>query len=131
MNSDHRSLFRKIAEYLHPGPDSVAELLQTLEEAQEKELIDTQSLAMLGGVLKLGGMTAGDVMVAAPRMELLDIDAPFDDLLHVVIDTAHSRFPVFEGARDNIIGILLAKDLLKRKAVEFASLQSSARSRPC
>jgi magnesium and cobalt transporter len=58
-------------------------------------------------------MTAGDVMVATPRMDVLDIDAPYDELLHLVIDTAHSRFPVFEGERENIIGILLAKDLLK------------------
>jgi magnesium and cobalt transporter len=52
-------------------------------------------------------------MVAAPRMDLLDIDAPYDELLGIVIDTGHSRFPVYEGERDNIIGILLAKDLLK------------------
>ncbi|MDI9334062.1 MAG: CBS domain-containing protein [Cytophagales bacterium] len=119
MNPDSRpparSLLRKIAEYLHPGPDSKAELFATLEEAQDRRLINAQSLAMLEGVLKLSDMTAGDVMVAAPRMELLDIDADFDDLLNIVIDTAHSRFPVFEGERDNIIGILLAKDLLKRQ----------------
>jgi magnesium and cobalt transporter len=58
-------------------------------------------------------MTAGDVMVAATRMDLLDIQSPMDELLHAVIDTAHSRFPVFEGERENIIGILMAKDLLK------------------
>jgi len=68
---------------------------------------------MLEGVIRIADMTAGDVMVATPRMDVLDIDAPFDELLHLVIDTAHSRFPVFEGERENIIGILLAKDLLK------------------
>ena len=46
-------------------------------------------------------------------MDLLDIDAPYDEMLHVVIDTGHSRFPVFEERRDNVIGILMAKDLLK------------------
>ena len=46
-------------------------------------------------------------------MDLLDIDAPYDEMLHVVIDTGHSRFPVYEGQRENIIGILMAKDLLK------------------
>ncbi|MFM2083367.1 MAG: hypothetical protein RLY95_185, partial [Pseudomonadota bacterium] len=115
MNPESRSFLRKIAEYLHPGPDSVAELFATLEEAEDKNLINAQSLAMLEGVLKLSSMTAGDVMVAAPRMDLLDIDADFDELLNIVIDTAHSRFPVFEAERDNIIGILLAKDLLKRQ----------------
>jgi len=64
-------------------------------------------------VIRMADMTAGDVMVAAPRMDLLHIDAPFDELLHVVINTAHSRFPVYQGERENIIGILMAKDLLK------------------
>jgi magnesium and cobalt transporter len=125
--SSPRSFLRKIAEYLHPGPDSIAELFATLEEAEDKDLINAQSLAMLEGVLKLSSMTAGDVMVAAPRMDLLDIDADFDELLHVVIDTAHSRFPVFEGERDNIIGILLAKDLLKRQRSPEINLRALLR----
>jgi magnesium and cobalt transporter len=58
-------------------------------------------------------MTAGDVMVNTKRMDLLDIEADYDDLLHIVIHTAHSRFPVYEGKRENVIGILMAKDLLK------------------
>jgi magnesium and cobalt transporter len=58
-------------------------------------------------------LTAGDVMVAAPRMDLLNIDSSNDEIMGIVIDTAHSRFPVYEGERENIIGILLAKDLLK------------------
>jgi magnesium and cobalt transporter len=127
MNPDSRSFLRKIAEYLHPGPDSIAELVTTLEEAEDKELINAQSLAMLEGVLKLSNMTAGDVMVAAPRMDLLDIDADFDVLLHLVIDAAHSRFPVFEGERDNIIGILLAKDLLKRQRSPDINLRALLR----
>jgi magnesium and cobalt transporter len=68
---------------------------------------------MLEGVLRMADMTAGDVMVAAPRMDLLAIDAPYDELLAAVIGTGHSRFPVFEGQRENIIGTMMAKDLLK------------------
>ena len=68
---------------------------------------------MLEGVLRMAEMSAGDVMVAAPRIDSLDIDAPYDELLHSVIETAHSRFPVYEGQRENVIGILMAKDLLK------------------
>ncbi len=98
---------------LHPGPDSKAELMETLAEAQEKDVIGAQSREMLEGVLRMADMTAGDVMVAAPRMDVIDIDAPFEDLLHLVIETAHSRFPVYEGEKENILGILLAKDLLK------------------
>jgi magnesium and cobalt transporter len=61
----------------------------------------------------MADMTAGDVMVPTRHMDLLDIDAPYDELLHVIIRTGHSRFPVYEERKDNIIGILLAKDLLK------------------
>ena len=110
---DKRTFLRKLAEFLHPGPDSTAELIETLAEAEDKHVIDAESRVMLEGVIRMADMTAGDVMVPATRMDLVNIDAPFDELLHLVIDTAHSRFPVFEGERENIIGILLAKDLLK------------------
>ncbi|MFV0679573.1 HlyC/CorC family transporter [Ottowia sp.] len=112
---DKRSLFQKLVEFIKPGPDSTDELIETLAEAEDKELIDAESRIMLEGVLRMADMTAGDAMVAAPRMDLLDIDAPYQDLLHQVITTAHSRFPVYQGERENIIGILLAKDLLKRQ----------------
>ena len=79
---------------LHPGPDSKDELIETLVEAQDNEVIGAQSREMLEGVIRMADMTAGDVMVAAPRMDVINIDAPFDELLHLVIDTAHSRFPV-------------------------------------
>jgi magnesium and cobalt transporter len=111
--ADKRSLFQKLIEYISPGPDSKDELIETLAEAEDKHVIDTDSRAMLEGVLRMAEKTAGDVMVPASQMDLLDIDSPFDVLLHQVIDTAHSRFPVFEDNKENVIGILLAKDLLK------------------
>ena len=110
---DKRSFLQKLAEFIHPGPDSTDELIETLAEAEDNHIINAESRLMLEGVIRMADMTAGDVMVATPRMDVLDIDAPYDELLHLVIDTAHSRFPVFEGERENIIGILLAKDLLK------------------
>jgi magnesium and cobalt transporter len=110
---DKRSFLQKLAEFIHPGPDSTAELIETLAEAEDNNIIGAESRAMLEGVIRMAEMSAGDVMVPATRMDLININAPFDELLHVVIDTAHSRFPVFDGERENIIGILLAKDLLK------------------
>ncbi len=110
---DKRTFLQKLAEFIHPGPDSTAELIETLAEAEDNHIINNESRLMLEGVIRMADMTAGDVMVAAPRMDLLSIDAPFDELLHQVIETAHSRFPVHEGDRENIIGILMAKDLLK------------------
>jgi magnesium and cobalt transporter len=110
---DKRTLFDRLVEFVAPGPDSKYDLLETLADAEKRELIEPESRLMLEGVIRMADMRAGDVMVAAPRMDQLDIDAPYDELLAVVIETGHSRFPVFEGQRDNVIGILMAKDLLK------------------
>jgi magnesium and cobalt transporter len=110
---DKRTFLQKIAEFIHPGPDSKAELIETLADAEDNDIIGAESRVMLEGVIRMADLTAGDVMVAAPRMDLIDIDSPLDEILGMVIDTAHSRFPVFEDNRENIIGILLAKDLLK------------------
>ena len=94
---DPRSLFVRLVEFLSPGPDSTAELIQTLADAEHRELIEPESRVMLEGVIRMAGMTVGDVMVAVRRMDMLDIDAPYEELLAMVIDTGHSRFPVFEG----------------------------------
>ncbi|MBX3655072.1 MAG: CBS domain-containing protein [Ramlibacter sp.] len=110
---DKRTFLQKIAEFIHPGPDSRAGLIETLADAEDNQVIGAESRVMLEGVIRMADMTAGDVMVAAPRMDLVNIDSPYDEMLHLVIDTAHSRFPVFDGDRENIIGILMAKDLLK------------------
>ena len=112
---------------ISPGPDSRAELIETLAEAEQRELIEPESRIMLERVIRMADMTAGDVMVAAPRMDLLDIDAPYDELLGLVIDTAHSRFPVYDGRRENIIGILLAKDLLKLQRAPELNLRTLLR----
>jgi magnesium and cobalt transporter len=112
-SADRRSLFVRLVEFISPGPDSKAELIRTLADAELRELIEPESRLMLEGVLRMADMSAGDVMVPATRMDLLDIEADYDTLLGLVIDTAHSRFPVFEDKRENIIGILMAKDLLK------------------
>lgn len=110
---DKRTFLRKLAEFIHPGPDSTAELIETLAEAEDNNIIGAESRVMLEGVIRMADMTAGDVMVAATRMDLINIQAPMDSLINTVIDTAHSRFPVYEGERENVIGILMAKDLLK------------------
>jgi len=124
---DKRTLFERLVEFLSPGPDSRAELIETLADAEQRSLIEPESRAMLEGVLRMADMTAGDVMVAAPRMDLLAIDAPYDELLAAVIGTGHSRFPVYEGQRENIIGTLMAKDLLKVQRAPELNLRTLLR----
>ncbi|WP_294639176.1 transporter associated domain-containing protein [uncultured Aquabacterium sp.] len=120
-------MFVRLVEFLSPGPDSTAELIETLADAEQRELIEPESRVMLEGVIRMATMTAGDVMVAVRRMDLLDIESPYDALLAQVIDTGHSRFPVFEGSRDNIIGILMAKDLLKLQRAPELNLRTLLR----
>ena len=124
---ERRNLFQKLVDLVSPGPDSRDHLIELLAELEGKELIEPQSRIMLEGVLRMADMTAGDVMVANRNMDLLDIDAPYDEQLRVVIRTAHSRFPVFEERRENVIGILMAKDLLKLQRSPGLSLRTLLR----
>lgn len=124
---DKRTFLQKLAEFIHPGPDSKEELIESLAEAEDNDVINAESRVMLEGVIRMSDMSAGDVMVAAPRMDMINIDAAFDDILYLVIDTAHSRFPVYEGDRENIIGILMAKDLLKLQRAPELNLRALLR----
>ena len=121
--ADHRSLFARVIEFISPGPDSRDELMETLADAERRELIDPESRAMLEGVIRMADLTAGDAMVAAPRIDMIDIATPFDEVLDAVAGTGHSRFPVFEDSRDNIIGMLLAKDLLRTRGFSAPDLR--------
>lgn len=124
---DKRTFLQKIVEFIHPGLDSKDELIETLAEAEDNEVIGTDARVMLEGVIRMADRTAADIMVAAPRMDVLDIQAPYDEMLAQVIRTAHSRFPVYEGERDNIIGILMAKDLLKLQRAPSLSVRALLR----
>ena len=125
--ADKRTFFERLVEFISPGPDSKAELIKTLADAENRELIEPESRLMLEGVLRMADMTAGDVMVPATRMDLLSIEADYDDILAMVIETAHSRFPVYEGGRENILGILMAKDLLKLQRAPELNLRTLLR----
>ena len=126
-HTDKRTFFERLVEFISPGPDSKAELIRSLATAEDRELIEPESRLMLEGVLRMADMTAGDVMVPATRMDLLAITADYDEILAAVIDTAHSRFPVYEGQRDNILGILMAKDLLKLQRAPELNLRTLLR----
>jgi len=127
QRSERRNLFQRLVELMTPGPDSRDQLIESLADAENREVIAPESRMMLEGVIRMADMIAGDVMVAAPRMDLLDIDAPYDELLHLVIATGHSRFPVYEGQRENVIGILMAKDLLKLQRAPELNLRTLLR----
>lgn len=87
--------------------------MAVLDAARERELIDQDAYSMLKGALAVSEQTAVDIMVLRARMDLLDVSQPISTLMPQIIEAAHSRFPVFEGSRDNIIGVVMTKDLLR------------------
>lgn len=114
---DPKSLLDRLADFLSPQPTSPSErrqeLIETLREAQTEGLIDADALSMIEGVFQVGQLSARDILVPRAQIDWIDINQPLADLMKTAIEAAHSRFPVFEGTRDNVIGILLAKDLLR------------------
>jgi magnesium and cobalt transporter len=117
MPDPNKSLLDRLAEFLSPQPTSAIErrqeLIETLREAQIEGLIDADALSMIEGVFQVGQLCARDILVPRAQIDWIDIGLPLSEIVKSVIEAAHSRFPVFEGNRDNVIGILLAKDLLR------------------
>jgi len=110
----HRpSLLERMSALLLRAPEDRDQLLQLLRQAHERELLDAEAVSMIEGVLQVSELTAGDVMVARAQMDVVDVAQPTRRIVEYAIATAHSRFPVIEGERDNVIGLLLAKDLLR------------------
>lgn len=109
----HRSLFERLTAFISPEPENREELLEVLHDAQERNLIDADALAMIEGVFQVSDLSARDIMVPRSQMDVVDISRPISEWMPEVLETAHSRFPAIDGERDNVVGVLLAKDLLR------------------
>jgi magnesium and cobalt transporter len=111
LNSTGRWL-KRIAQSFSP-PQDRAELLGVLRESSERGLVDAEALTMLEGVLEVSDLQVRDIMV--PRSQVVGVrrDDSSAVILPIVVESGHSRFPVMDGDRDDIVGILLAKDLLR------------------
>jgi magnesium and cobalt transporter len=107
------SWLRRMVESLSGEPRDLEQLTGVLEDARERGLIDTDVLAMLEGVLQVSEIQVRDVMVPRSQMVVVQRDEPPEKILPVVIESGHSRFPVVGEDRDEVAGILLAKDLLR------------------
>lgn len=99
-------------------PGDREQLLALLHSAFERNLFDSDALSMIEGVIQVSEMQARDIMVPRSQMDVIDINETPDKFIPLIIETAHSRFPVTENDKNNVIGILLAKDLLRYYAGE-------------
>ncbi len=100
------------ARWLQGELNTRGQLKEVLHEAQKNSLIDIDALAMIEGVMQVSEMPVREVMVPRSQMKVIERDSEVRELLEIVIDSAHSRFPVVGDSKDDVIGILLAKDLL-------------------
>lgn len=108
-------------------PDDRAQLLLLLRQSQERDLLDADAVSMIEGVLQVAELSAGDIMVPRTRMDVVDVSRPLDELIAYVVRTGRSRFPVVDGDRDNVIGILHTKDLLGLYAGRGGSIRDLLR----
>ena len=108
-----RTWLERISSAFSGEPDTREDLVAVLRDAQGNGLIDADSLRMMEGALSVSELSVGDVMVSRAQMVSLPADARFLDLMKQVVESGHSRFPVHGEDRDEILGILLAKDLLR------------------
>ena len=124
---ESKSLLERISALLTPSPSSPSEqrreLLETLKEAQADGLIDADALSMIEGVFQVSELSARDILIPRAQIDWIDINESVEDTIAEVIRAAHSRFPVYENNRDNVIGILLAKDLLRHSQEEDFQLR--------
>ena len=116
--SNKPSLLERLSNFLLREPEDREQLVELLHGAYENHLMDSDSLAMIEGVLQVSEMQVRDIMIPRSQMDVIDITDPPEKFIPHVIETAHSRFPVIEDDKNDVIGILLAKDLLRYYAGE-------------
>ncbi len=117
-DSPKPSLLERLTLWLHHEPENREELVTILHQALDRNLLDADALSMMEGVLGVADMQVRDVMIPRAQMDVIDVSQSPGQFIPFVIETAHSRFPVVDEGKDNVLGILLAKDLLRYYAGE-------------
>ena len=116
MNEDRsekpRSIFGRISQALSFDPKTKQDVLEVIKEAAEDNLLDQEALNIIQGAMQVSDLQVRDIMVPRSKMVIIESDQTFKEFLPTIISSAHSRFPVVGKNPDEIIGVLLAKDLL-------------------
>ena len=121
------SWLERLSTFLLREPEDLEELLTLLHSAFERRLLDSDALEMIEGVLQVSEMEVRDIMIPRSQMDVIALDKTPEEFIPYVIEQAHSRFPVIGDDKDDVIGILLAKDLLRYYAGEDFNLREMLR----
>jgi magnesium and cobalt transporter len=128
MNDPSRpSLLERLSSLLMREPGDREQLVHLLRSAYSRNLLDADALSMIEGALTVSEMQVRDIMVPRAQVDFIDINEPVEKFIPQIIATAHSRFPVIDQNRDDVIGILLAKDLLRHYAGEDINVREMLR----
>lgn len=111
-HDDDTSFFGRIAQAFSSEPRSEDDLREVLQAAMEKDLIDEDALSIIEGAMQVSGLQARDIMVPRPQMAVIKADSSLEEILPEIVRSKHSRYPVIGDSPDDVLGILLAKDLL-------------------
>ncbi len=122
-----RSLLERLTHFISPEPESCSELLEILQDAHARKLIEADSLSMIEGIFQMKSLCARDIMVPRSQISAISITQSPESFIPFLIEKAHSRYPVYEGNRDNVIGILLTKDVLRFYAQEDFDIRGMLR----
>jgi magnesium and cobalt transporter len=109
----HRSWFERLSALISREPKDKEQLMMVLRDAEERDLLSAEMLSMIESVLQVSEMQVREVMIPKSQMVALEQDCKLDDWLPLVIESGHSRFPIIDTSGQDVIGILLAKDLLR------------------
>jgi len=112
-DSSKNGLLEKIGNFFQGEPKNQDELLTIIDDAKQREIIDQKTKDMIKGVLDVSKLRVRDIMIPRSQMITLGLEQSVEEFLPLLIETAHSRFPVITENKDHIVGLLLAKDLLK------------------
>ena len=126
-SSSRPSLLERLSAFLTREPEDRDELLHLLHSAHDRNMFDADALAIIEGALQVSDMQVRDVMVPRAQMDVVNLDDSVEDITRFVIQAAHSRFPVIGEGKDDVLGILLAKDLLRVFAGESFNLREMLR----
>jgi len=118
MQNKKNTWFDRIKDVLGESPKAKEDLLELLKNSAVDGVIDIESLKMIEGVFKVSEIQVREIMIPRSHITVVDISDDITDIIKKVTSSGHSRFPVIDDNKDEIIGVLLAKDLLKRNTVE-------------
>jgi magnesium and cobalt transporter len=107
------TLLERLGAILMRAPEDREQLVDLMRSAYERNLIDADALGMIEGALQVSELQARDIMVPRAQMDMIDLHETRDQIVPKVVESGHSRFPVYGDSKDDIVGILLAKDLLR------------------